>query len=502
MLRYYAPPLVSPRTIAADVCVYGGTSAGVGAAVMARRLGRSAALLAFGRHLGGLAASGLGATDTGSVDAIGGLAREFYRRIGVRYGEPESFGFEPRVAEQVFEAWVAEHGIDVFRRQPLHALRMVGDRIAELETEAGLRVRAAVFIDASYEGDLLARAGASWTAGREGNDVYGETLNGIQFHETHQFRAPVDPYVVPGDPSSGSIEGVWSEAPGTPGTGDRSIQAYNFRVCLTRAPDRLPFPKPRGYDPARYELLRRYIDAGVFEVLGNNRPMPNGKTDLNSHGAVATDNVGRNHGWPDGDYAERERIFQEHVTYQQGLLWFLANDERVPADIRAEVGAWGLPRDEFRETGGWPRELYVREARRLVADYVVTEHDCRGTTTAEDAVALASYGMDSHNCRRLVVDGHARNEGNVEVDTPAPYPVSYRAIVPREGEGANLLVPVCLSASHIAYWSIRMEPVFMALGQAAATAASLAIEAGVAVQDVDYRALRRQLRRDGAVLEL
>lgn len=500
MLRYHDPAPHDPRTIDVEVCVYGGTSAGVAAAVTARRLGRSVAIVAFGRHLGGMTASGLGATDTGSVDAIGGVAREFYRRVGAHYGEPEAFTFEPHVAETVFERWA--DGLEVVRRQPLHAARLEGDRIAEIETEAGLRVRATTFIDASYEGDLLAAVGVTWTAGREGNDVYGETLNGIQFHETHQFRAPVDPYVVPGDPVSGLIEGVWPDAPGTPGTGDRSIQAYNFRVCLTRAADRLPFPKPEGYDPARYELLRRSIEAGVFEVLGNNRPMPNGKTDLNSHGAVATDNVGRNHGWPDGDYAERERIFQDHVTYQQGLLWFLANGERVPEEIRAAVGAWGLPRDEFRATGGWPRELYVREARRLVADAVVTEHDCRGTTATADGVALASYGMDSHNCRRLVVDGHARNEGNVEVDTPAPYPVSYRAIVPRVGECANLLVPVCLSASHIAYGSIRMEPVFMALGQAAATAASLAMDAGVAVQDVDYGALRRRLLRDGVVLEL
>jgi hypothetical protein len=502
MFRYHDPAPREPRAVAVDVCVYGGSSAGVAAAVTARRLGRSVAVVALGGHLGGLTASGLGATDTGSIDAIGGVAREFYRRAGAHYGRPEAFGFEPHVAEAVFEAWAAEHGVDVHRRQPVQAVRMDGDRIAAIETEAGLTVRAGAFIDASYEGDLLARAGASWTAGREDNDVYGETLNGIQFQETHQFRAPVDPYVVPGDPASGLIEGVWPDAPGTHGTGDRSIQAYTFRVSLTRAADRLPFPKPTGYDPARYELLRRYIEAGVFEVLGNNRPMPNGKTDLNSHGAVATDNVGRNHGWPDGDYAERERIFQDHVTYQQGLLWFLANDERLPEEVRAEVGAWGLPRDEFPETGGWPHELYVREGRRLVADYVMTEHDSRGATAAEDAIALASYGMDSHNCRRLVVDGHARNEGNVEVDTPAPYPVAYRAIVPRAGECANLLVPVCLSASHIAYGSIRMEPVFMALGQAAATAAALAIESGVAVQDVDYGVLRRRLLRDGAVLGL
>jgi hypothetical protein len=350
--------------------------------------------------------------------------------------------------------------------------------------EGGLRFRAKVFVDATYEGDLMAAAGATWTAGREGNDVYGETLNGIQVHATHQFRVPVDP---------SGVQLVSHEPLGLPGTGDHRIQAYCFRLCLTQAPDRLPFPRPPGYDPDRYELLRRYIEAGVFELFGNNQPMPNGKTDMNSHGAVATDHVGANHGWPDGTYDEREAIFQDHVAYQQGLLHFLATDPELPQEVRAEAGSWGLPRDEFAATGGWPHELYVREARRLVGDYVVTEHDCRGDRAAEDPVALASYGMDSHNCRRIVVEGHALNEGNVEVPTPAPYPVPYRAIVPRTGECPNLLVPVCLSASHIAYGSIRMEPVFMALGQAAGTAAALAIEGRSAVQDVPYARLRRKL---------
>jgi hypothetical protein len=502
MLRYYyRVPRAAPRTIVSDVCVYGGTSAGIAAAVIARRLGRSVSVAAFGRHVGGMSASGLGATDTGRIDAIGGLSREFYRRLGERYGKPESFAFEPHVAEQVFETWVAEHGIDVHREQRLDTVRMSQDRIVELRMESGLRFRAAMFIDATYEGDLLCRAGVSWFAGREGNAAYGETLNGVQFRSGHQFRVPVDPYVKPGVPSSGLLAGIAPDLTGTTGEGDHRIQAFNFRVCLTRAADRLPFPKPEGYDPARYELLLRYIQAGVWDVLGNNQPMPNGKTDWNNNGAVSSDNIGRNHDWPDTDYWDRERIFQDHVSYQQGLLWFLANDPRVPPAIRAEIGAWGLPRDEFVETGGWPHELYVREARRMVSGYVMTEHDCRGTTSVEDSVGLASYGMDSHNCKRVVIDGKARNEGDVQVPVPAPFPVAYRSIVPRSGECENLLVPVCLSSSHIAYGSIRMEPVFMALGQAAATAASLAIQDGVAVQDVGYAALRRQLLRDRAVLE-
>jgi FAD dependent oxidoreductase/NPCBM-associated, NEW3 domain of alpha-galactosidase len=502
MLRYYyRVPRASPRTIVSDVCVYGGTSAGIAAAVIARRLGRSVSVAAFGRHIGGLSASGLGATDTGRIGAIGGLSREFYRRAGERYGLPETFRFEPHVAEEVFEAWVAEHDIEVHLEQRLDTVRMSRDRILELRMENGLRFRAATFIDATYEGDLLARAGTSWFAGREGNAAYGETLNGVQFRSGHQFRVPLDPYVVPGDVSSGLLAGISADPPGTTGEGDHRIQAFNFRVCLTRAADRLPFPKPAGYDPDRYALLLRYIEAGIWDVLGNNQPMPNGKTDWNNNGAVSSDNIGRNYDWPDTDYWDRERIFQDHVSNQQGLLWFLANDPRVPAAIRAEVGAFGLPRDEFRDTGGWPHELYVREARRMVSDYVMTEHDCRSATEIEDPVGLASYTMDSHNCKRVVVDGKARNEGDVQVPTPAPFPIAYRSIVPRAGECANLLVPVCLSASHIAYGSIRMEPVFMVLAQAAATAASQAIDAGVAVQDVGYAALRRQLLRDRAVLE-
>jgi FAD dependent oxidoreductase/NPCBM-associated, NEW3 domain of alpha-galactosidase len=502
MLRYYYPvPPRRRRTIETDICVYGGTSAGIAAAVQARRLGRSVAVAAFGRQIGGLSASGLGATDTGRIEAIGGLAREFYRRVGARYGQAESFRFEPRVAAEVFDEWVAEHDIDVQREQRLSDIRMEGGRITEIRMEDHTRYRARMFIDATYDGDLLAAAGVSWFAGREPNATFGETLNGVQFRTGHQFRVPVDPHVVAGDPSSGLLQGISPDAPGSTGEGDHRIQAYNFRVCLTRAADRLPFPKPDGYDPDRYALLLRYIEAGIFDVFGNNQPMPNGKTDFNNNGAVSTDNIGRNYGWPDGDYRERERIFQDHVTYQQGLLWFLANDERVPAAVRAEVRSLGLPRDEFPDTGGWPHELYIREARRLVGDYVMTELDCRGSRLAEDPVGLASYNMDSHNCKRVVVNGVARNEGDVQVGVPRPYPISYRSIVPQSGECENLLVPVCLSSSHIAYGSIRMEPVFMLLAHAAATAASHALDEGVSVQEVDYAALRRRLRRDRMILE-
>jgi hypothetical protein len=501
-LKYYYPVPSRPREVhKADIVIYGGTSAGATAAVQASRLGMSVILAVFGRHIGGITAAGLGATDTGTTAAIGGISREFYQRVGAHYGQPTTFHFEPHVAETVYEDWIAEHDISVYREQRLKSVRMSDGRIVETRMESGMVFQARVFVDATYEGDLMAAAGVSYAIGREPNATYDETVNGVQFGTGHQFRVPVDPYVVPGDPGSGLLSGISADAPGTTGQGDRSVQAYNFRLCLTRAADRIPFPRPPGYEPGRYELLLRYIQAGVWDVFGNNQAMPDGKTDMNNNGAVATDDIGRNYGWPDGKYEERERIFQDHVRYQQGMLYFLANDPGVPQTIRDQVSGWGLPRDEFTGTGGWPHELYVREGRRMISERVITEHDCRGLTTVEDSVGLASYTMDSHNCHRLVVDGKARNEGNVEVPVPGPYRIPYRALRPRSGECDNLLVPVALSASHIAYGSVRMEPVFMLLGQAAATAGALAVSTDIPVQDVDYLEMRRRLLQDGAIVE-
>lgn len=501
-LYYYRRSIRQPqRMVDADVCVYGATSAGVIAAVQAARMGRSAVLVGFGRHIGGMTSGGLGATDVGNSAAIGGLSRQFYDRIGAHYGTAVQFTFEPHVAEQVFEDWLAETGVTVYREEHLHEVHRQGTVIREIVMESGRTFRSGAYVDATYEGDLMARAGITYTVGREGNAVYGETWNGYHVSTNHQFRVPVDPYRTPGDPASGLLPGISAAPPGTTGAGDRRVQAYDFRLCLTRAADRLPFPQPPGYDPARYELLLRYLQAGVWDVFGNNQTMPNGKSDLNNNGAVATDDIGAADGWPEGDYHERERIFQEHVAYQQGLLYFLANEPQVPASVRSAVSSWGLPRDEFTDTSGWSHELYVREARRMVSDYVITEHDCSGRAVAADSVGLASYTMDSHNCERIVIDGHPSNEGNVEVGVPAPYPLSYQAIVPRAGECANLLVPAAVSASHIGYGSVRMEPVFMILGQAAGTAAAQAVAAGAAVQRIDYTALRAQLLADGALLE-
>lgn len=502
--RYYTPPTHPPmsQVIQSDLCVYGGTSAGVSAAIQVTRMGKKVVIAEFGRHLGGLSSGGLGATDIGNKAAIGGISREFYRRLGGHYGHTESWTFEPHVAEETFNVMVRDAHVPVRYEQRLLLVRKQGNRIREIVMEDGTIYRAQVFIDATYEGDLMAKAGVSFAVGREANSVYGETCNGVQtFHPNHNFNKAVDPYIIAGDPSSGLLRGISDAQLAPVGSGDRHVQAYNFRMCLTKAPNRLPFPKPRGYDPARYEILRRYINAGVWDSLNLTIQMPNGKTDTNNFGGFSTDNIGGSDDWPEADYVRREEIFQDHVSYQQGLMWFLSHDSRLPEAVRKEVSSWGLPADEFPESGGWPHQLYVREARRMVSSHVMTEAECRGKVKVADSVGMAAYTMDSHNCQRLVIDGKIRNEGNVEVGGFPPYPISFQSIVPRKSELENLVVPVCLSASHIAYGSIRMEPVFMVLGQSAATVASLAIDHRQAVQDVDYQELRHRLLADGQVLE-
>lgn len=506
MLHYHHPDFAAsgPRgEFSFDVCVYGGTAGGVAAAVEAARRGLKTALLDPAAEIGGMTASGLGFTDIGNKAAIGGLAREFYQRVGRHYGVAEAWTFEPHVALRVFEELVAEAGVTVHRRQFLASVEKQGDRLVALRTESGLVIRARMFLDAGYEGDLLAAAGVSFHIGREGNSVYGETLNGAQVGRYHQFDFPVDPHVVEGDPSSGLLPGIESSTP-VPGEGDHRVQAYNFRVCMTDDPaNRIPFPRPANYDRSWYVALERYLAKGWNEVFVKfDRLRVRAKTDTNNHGAVSTDFIGQNHRWAAASYAEREKLFQAHVTYQQGLHWFLANDPAVPEPIRSEYARWGLCRDEFTATGGWPHQLYVREARRMVSDYVMTEHNCRGHVVAPDPAGLAAYTMDSHNCRRFVdTNGRLLNEGDVQAHGFPPYPISYRAIVPREAECANLLVPVCLSASHIAYGSIRMEPVFMSLGQTAAIAARMAIDSGSSVQAIDPAALRAELAAARIVLE-
>jgi len=492
-LKYYYPvaPANPPQEIHADVCVYGGTPGGVAAAVQAARMGKKAVLVVFRRHVGGMTSGGLTATDIGNPDSIGGLAKEFYQRIGKKKD------FKPSQAEAVFLALLKEAGVTVYYEHRLKEVAKSGNLIASISFENGNSVKAKMFIDATYEGDLLAKAGVSFHVGREGNAAYGETINGIQFNPSHNFSVKVDPYVVPGDPGSGLLPTVSSEATGKKGDGDKRVQAYTFRFNLSNAPDRIPFPKPDRYDPNRYAVYQRYVAAS-----GENLPVPfklaNG--DCNTKGGFSTNNLGANYQWPDGDYETREKIFQDHVNHQKGLAWFASHDPGIPGTLREKVSSFGLMAGEFLETGGWPHELYVREGRRMVSDHVITQHDCLSKRTAGDSIGLASYTMDSHHCRRIVIDGAIRNEGDVQVKVPKPYPVSYRSITPKESECGNLLVSVCLSASHIAYGSIRMEPVFMILGQSAGTAASLAIDGNVPVQEIPYGELSERLLSQGQIL--
>jgi hypothetical protein len=522
-----------------DAVVYGGTSAGVIAAVQTARMGKSVAIVCPEKHLGGLSSSGLGFTDTGNKAVIGGLAREFYHRIWRHYqddnawtwqarsefgnrgqGTPAVDGeartmwvFEPHVAETVFEALIAEHKIPVHRdewldRTPGRGVILVDRAITKIVTLSGAEYEARAFIDATYEGDLLAAARVNYHVGREANEVYGETHNGVQAaitHHRHNFRVlarPVDPFVVPGDPESGLLPRISAERPGPDGSADRRIQAYCYRMCLTDvAENRLPFPKPARYDATQYSLLLRVFATGWRETFDKFDAVPNRKTDVNNHGPFSTDNIGFNYDYPEASYDRRAEILAEHRDYQQGLLYFLANDPHVPADVRAEAGRWGLAKDEFVDNGGWPPQIYVREARRMIGAYVMTEHDVRGLRDTPDSVGMGSYTLDSHNVQRYVdAHGFVQNEGDVGVAAP-PYEIAYGALTPNRDQCTNLLVPVCVSSSHIAFGSIRMEPVFMVLGQSAAAAAVLAIERQGPVQDVPYAALRARLLADGQVLE-
>lgn len=494
-LRYYYPvPAATPRqTIECDVCVYGATPAGITAAIQAQRMGKSAVLVEFGCHVGGMTASGLSATDGGKT--AGGIATEFYGAVGRN-------GFLPAAAEARFLSMLETNGVKLFLEHRLASIDMQDTVITRIAMENGNTFKAGMFIDATYEGDLMAMANVSFVVGREPNAQYGETINGIRTAAAqHQFKYRIDPYVTPGRKESGILPGITNTddtAPGIESDGDRRIQAYNFRMFLAKMPGATPFPKPPRYDPERYGLLLRYITAGAHDP----QLLVQLKTgDSNNKGGFSTDNIGMNYLWPEGGYEQREQIYQDHVTYQQGLMYFLTHDPRVPDAIRLAVGEYGLAAGCFPGTGDWPHQLYIREARRMVGDYVMTEKNCRSLTVADDSVGLAEYTMDSHNCQRYIARDKegipcVLNEGDIQTHIPHPYPISYRAIVPRKGECSNLLVPVCMSATHIAYGSIRMEPVFMVLGQSAGTAACLAMDGNVSVQAVPYGILEQRLLAD------
>jgi hypothetical protein len=503
-LHYFHPQALDPvkQSLTTDICIYGGTSAGVVAALQVARFGKKCVVIEPSLHLGGLSAGGLGCSDFGRKQVIGGMAREFYQRVGMAYGVAgggEEWNFEPHIAEQVFEEMITEawtvSEVKVFKTQLLKSVAMEsgGKRIASITMLSGLTVAAKVFIDCSYEGDLMAMAKVSYHVGRESNATYGETLNGAQVRNKHQFDRPVSPYKAAGDASSGLLPGIEAKPP-VIGAGDKRVQAYNFRLCLTQDPaNRIAYEKPEGYTAETYELLARLLEAGWDETQRKYDKIRGNKVDKNNHGPVSTDFIGGNYEYPEGDYKLREKIFQAHVGWQKGLMYFLANDKRVPEKIREWQGSWGLCKDEFGDCGGWSHALYIREARRMISDYVMLEQDCRSQRVAEDVIGMGSYNMDSHNCERFDDHGSVKNEGDVQERLEKPYAIGYRSIVPKKGECENLLVPVCCSSSHIAYGSIRMEPVFMVLGQSAAAAGVAAIDGGTSVQGVEYGGLKRVL---------
>lgn len=493
-----------------DICIYGGTSAGVIAAYSAKMQGKSVLLIEPQNRLGGLSSGGLGYTDIGNKQVVTGLAKDFYRRLGSHYGKLEQWIFEPKVADSIFNDYVKRADIKVLYKHRIIQANVDNGYIKNIILESTDRtnpeksVSAKVFIDCSYEGDLMAKAGVSYTIGREDNKEYNETYNGVQLMKGHQFPDGIDPYRIQGDSTSGLLWGISSGSLLSDGTGDNLVQAYNYRICLTNdSANRIEITKPENYDPARYELLLRLFDAQPDKRKLNHyfiwSRMPNKKTDINNRGGFSTDMIGMNHNYPEATYEERTQIIKEHKDYTQGLLYFYKTDPRVPSELREEIQAWGYPKDEYIDDNHWTPQLYIRESRRMIGDYVMTQAHCESREVVSDGIGMAAYTMDSHNCQRIVVrkngENMVKNEGNVEIGGGVPYPISYRSIIPKEEECKNLLVPVCLSASHIAYGSIRMEPVFMVLAQSAAIAATEAIEVG-SVQAVDIKKMQKILQED------
>lgn len=539
-----------------DIVVYGGTSAGISAAIQGSRMEKKILLIEPGHRIGGLTTGGLGQTDIGNKQAIGGISREFYQNIKSHYQKQENWKwqkqesyrdggqtttdsmedtmwtFEPSAALKVFNDMIkAEKNISLVYAQRLNrksGVKKTGGKIASIQMESGQIYQSKIFIDATYEGDLMAAAEVSYALGRESNTQYGESLNGVQANNVslslkktismnathHNFIERVDPYIKKGDPKSGLLPFINQLKPGVDGDGDDKIQAYCYRMTLTNQPDnRIPFSKPSGYQEIEYELLFRNYEAALvpFENMYSyghplvpwiNSKMPNLKTDTNNQKGFSTDFIGQNYLYPEASYEVREKIAQRHKKYQQGLMWTLAFHPRIPNQVREIVSQWGTCKDEYESKDGWPSQLYIREARRMVSSYVMTQRNCEKLDLAEDAVGLAAYGMDSHHVQRYVdVNGYVKNEGNVETRVAGPFPISYRSIVPKKSELTNLLVPICLSASHIAFGSIRMEPVFMVLGQSAAIAAALAIDNNCALQHVAYEELKRNLLKYKQILQ-
>jgi hypothetical protein len=519
----------------ADIVIYGGTSAAVTAALQAAEMGMSVIVVSPDKHLGGMTSSGLGFTDTGNKEVIGGLARRFYQLIFEHYDKPEAWNwqnrseygnrgqgnpaiegdkrtmwiFEPHVAEQAFEKMISNPLITVYRDEWIvrdSGALMVNGRIKAIQTMSGKYFTGKVFIDATYEGDLMAAAGVKYTVGREANSVYNEQWNGVQkgvFHHGHWFKSSISPYKIPGDPSSGLLARIYPGDPGENGSGDEKVQAYCFRMCLTRLPEnRVPVSMPEGYDSTQYELLVRVAETQWKEFFAKYDAIPNWKTDVNNHGPFSYDNIGMNWDYPEASYERRREIIAGHTFYQKGLLYFMATCRRLPAWVRETMNEWGYSKDEFADNGHWPYNIYVREARRMIGEYVMTENDVLGKREVPRPVGMGSYTMDSHNVQRYVTpEGFVQNEGDIGVRPERPYQIDLGALMPHREECSNLLVPVCVSSSHIAFGSIRMEPVFMILGQSAATLASMAVDRNTSIYGIPYGDLKEKLVEQGQVLE-
>lgn len=523
------------NTFEADVIIYGGTSAAIITAVEVVQSGKSVIVVSPDNHLGGMTSGGLGFTDSGNTGAIGGLAREFYHRVWLHYNEPsaweweeqDQFGnrgqgspamdginktmwtFEPHVAEKIFEGFVRENNITVYRDEWLNrnsGVNTENREIISITTLSGKTFHGKIFIDATYEGDLMAAAEVSYVIGREDCSEYGEQWNGVQagvYHHGHYFKSNISPYIRPDDPESGLLPCITSEPISPNCRSDNKIQAYCFRLCMSNHPEnRMPFTKPEGYNSSDFELLARVFESGWNEWFRKYDMIPNKKTDTNNHGPFSSDFIGMNYDYPEASYERRREIIKEHENYQRGLLYFVSTDERVPEEVRNRMAEWGLAKDEFVDNDNWPYQLYIREARRMVGKHVTTENEILGKTQVPEPVGMGSYPMDSHNVQRFVTaEGYVQNEGDVGVKPKKPYQIDYGSIVPMKEECTNLLVPVCLSSSHIAFGSIRMEPVFMLLGQSAAAAAVIAINDRVNIQDVNYRKLKEVLLSRGQILE-
>ncbi|KJD37258.1 xanthan lyase [Tamlana sedimentorum] len=518
----------------ADVVIYGGTSAAITTAVQLKRMNKSVIIVCPETHIGGLSSSGLGFTDLGNKEVIGGISKEFYQAVYKHYQNNEAWNwqpraeygnegqgttaiddklktmwtFEPHVAEEIFESMVKDNQIKVIRDKWLdreNGVQVVNGSIVSITMLSRETYKAKIFVDGTYEGDLMAAAGVNYHVGREANSVYGEQWNGVQkgiFHHSHNFgELNISPYIIPGDSTSGVLPRISTKPPGAQGAGDKGVQAYNYRLCTTNAEGNVvPFEKPKNYDPAQYELLRRVFKAGRHAMFGGGK-IPNKKRDVNNVGPFSSDNIGMNYDYSEASYEKRKQILEEHINYHKGLLWFWGNDESVPEHLRKKIKKWGLAKDEFVDNNHWPYQIYVREARRMLGEYVMTDNEILGRKKVDKPIGMGSYAMDSHNVQRYITkEGFVQNEGDLGIEPEHPYQIHLGTILPKKEECKNLIVPLAVSSSHIAFGSIRMEPVFMILGQSTGTLAALALNKNVNIHDVDYQVLKEQLLKDDQVL--